>query len=61
MVQRAVDGIDGLQDFIKAKLPVGRMAIPEEIADAVIFSLSPRASFMTGSALVIDGGLLMGI
>ncbi|KAH7383970.1 putative short-chain dehydrogenase [Pyrenochaeta sp. MPI-SDFR-AT-0127] len=61
MVQRAVDGIDGLQDFIKAKLPIGRMAVPEEIADAVIFALSPRSSFMTGSALVIDGGLLMGI
>lgn len=61
MVERAVDGIAGLREFIKEKLPIGRMAVPEEIADAVIFTLSPRASFMTGSAFVIDGGLLMGI
>lgn len=61
MVQRAVDGIEGLQDFIKQKLPIGRMAVPEEIADAVVFALSPRGSFMTGSALLVDGGLLMGI
>lgn len=61
MVQRAIDGMEGLSDFIKTKLPIGRMAMPAEIADAVIFALSPRASFMTGSALVVDGGLLMGI
>lgn len=60
MVQRAVEGLDGLEDIIKKKLPIGRMAIPEEIADVVIFTLSPRGSFMTGSALVVDGGLLMG-
>jgi NAD(P)-dependent dehydrogenase (short-subunit alcohol dehydrogenase family) len=61
MVAKAVEGIDGLGDFIKSKLPIGRMALPEEIADTVIFALSPRSSFMTGSAIVVDGGLLMGI
>ncbi|GAP88226.1 putative NAD -binding protein [Rosellinia necatrix] len=61
MVQRAVDGMDGLADIIRDKLPIGRMAIPDEIADVVIFTLSPRGSFMTGSAVVVDGGLLMGI
>ncbi|KAF2177783.1 NAD(P)-binding protein [Zopfia rhizophila CBS 207.26] len=44
MVQRAVDGIEGLKDFIKEKLPIGRMAVPDEIADAVIFTLSPRVA-----------------
>ncbi|KAK7745565.1 hypothetical protein SLS53_003065 [Cytospora paraplurivora] len=61
MVQRAVDGIDGLGDYIKSKLPLGRLANPEEIADVVVFALSPRSSFMTGATLVVDGGLLINI
>lgn len=37
-------------------LPLGRTADPEEIADAVLFLASPRASFITGSTLHADGG-----
>jgi NAD(P)-dependent dehydrogenase (short-subunit alcohol dehydrogenase family) len=36
--------------------PLGRMADPEEIADAVMFVVSDQAGFMTGSDLAIDGG-----
>lgn len=36
----------------------GRVADPEEIADAVVFVSSPRASFMTGNEVVVDGGYL---
>jgi NAD(P)-dependent dehydrogenase (short-subunit alcohol dehydrogenase family) len=40
-----------------ARNPLGRMARPKEIAGGVVFLCSPTASFMTGSELVIDGGV----
>ncbi|MFF0492143.1 oxidoreductase [Nocardia sp. NPDC004068] len=36
--------------------PLGRDGQPDDIADAVLFLVSPRASWLTGSALVVDGG-----
>jgi len=41
--------------------PMGRMARPEEIADAVVFLSSARASFVSGANLVVDGTLTMRI
>ena len=40
-----------------AKNPTGRMGTPEEVADAIVFLASPRASFITGANLIIDGAL----
>ena len=39
-----------------AKLPLGRIAEPEEIAEAITWLLGPQASFMTGAAIPVDGG-----
>ncbi len=41
--------------------PLGRMARPEEIADAVVFLSSTRASFIAGANIVVDGTLTMRI
>jgi NAD(P)-dependent dehydrogenase (short-subunit alcohol dehydrogenase family) len=40
--------------------PVGRLGSPTEIAEAVVWMCSERASFMTGQSLVLDGGFLAG-
>jgi 3-oxoacyl-[acyl-carrier protein] reductase len=43
-------------DQIAARIPLGRLAEPDEIADAVVFLLSDRARFITGQVLGVDGG-----
>jgi NAD(P)-dependent dehydrogenase (short-subunit alcohol dehydrogenase family) len=47
-------------DDMAASHPVNRMAQPEEIAAAALYLASEEASFITGSALLIDGGLSVG-
>ncbi len=37
--------------------PMGRMGTPAEVANAVVFLASPRASFITGTNLIVDGAL----
>jgi NAD(P)-dependent dehydrogenase (short-subunit alcohol dehydrogenase family) len=43
-----------------AKRPLGRLGRPEEIAQAALYLASDRSSFVTGAALVVDGGGLAG-
>jgi len=45
-----------LLEDIQSKHPIGRLGKPEEIADAVVWLCSDKASFVTGHNMVIDGG-----
>ena len=42
-----------------AKIPMGRIGVPEDVAAAVAFLASPAASYVTGQALHVSGGLVM--
>jgi 3-oxoacyl-[acyl-carrier protein] reductase len=41
--------------------PVGRFGRPEEVADTALFLASARAGFVTGTNVVVDGGLTCGL
>jgi NAD(P)-dependent dehydrogenase (short-subunit alcohol dehydrogenase family) len=43
-----------------AQRPLGRIGTPEEIAKAALYLASDESSFVTGTALVVDGGGLAG-
>lgn len=49
-------GRDAIENYVRTKIPMQRWAKAEEIAEAILFLVSDRSSFMTGQALVIDGG-----
>jgi NAD(P)-dependent dehydrogenase (short-subunit alcohol dehydrogenase family) len=53
-----VDDIQKFRDSLARAHPIGRMADPREIAEVIAFLASDRASFMTGSIVTVDGGLM---
>jgi 3-oxoacyl-[acyl-carrier protein] reductase len=46
---------DGIADFVRRELPFGRFGTPEEVGHVVAFLASPRASWVSGASVVVDG------
>lgn len=50
--------VSGGEEKLTEMIPLGRLGETSEIADVVEYLLSPRSSYVTGSSLLVDGGLL---
>ena len=55
MVADRMTGADFAQRVL-SRIPLGRVGQPEEVAAAVLFAVSPAASLVTGSSILVDGG-----
>jgi NAD(P)-dependent dehydrogenase (short-subunit alcohol dehydrogenase family) len=58
LIEPALAAIPELEAQITAMAPVGRLGSPDEVAEAVTWLCSDAASFITGAALPVDGGLV---
>jgi NAD(P)-dependent dehydrogenase (short-subunit alcohol dehydrogenase family) len=56
MMDRFTGGTDEGRERVIAQEPIGRMGVPDEIADAVLWLSCDASSFVVGHALVVDGG-----
>jgi NAD(P)-dependent dehydrogenase (short-subunit alcohol dehydrogenase family) len=48
---------DGYMESQLARIPAGRIGDPPELAASVLFLVSPASAYITGTTLIIDGGL----
>jgi len=56
MMEQSIGNDKQLREALVALHPIGRAGKPEEIANAVVWLLSDKASFLTGHTLMVDGG-----
>ena len=56
-VRRLVDDVGESLDALRARQPMGRLGTTDEVAQAILYLASDAAAFVTGTGLVIDGGL----
>jgi NAD(P)-dependent dehydrogenase (short-subunit alcohol dehydrogenase family) len=56
MVDRLADGMNMKKDDLTTFHPIGRLGRVEEVAEAVLWMCSDKASFVTGHSMIVDGG-----
>lgn len=49
-----------MEKAIVSSLPMGRLAVVEEVADVVMFLCSPMSSYVNGASITMDGGMTVG-
>ncbi|HEY1920828.1 MAG TPA: SDR family oxidoreductase [Streptosporangiaceae bacterium] len=55
-----VTGSEAVRDAVNSVLPLHRPGAPEEIAEAILYAGSAKASYLTGQTITLDGGLMAG-
>jgi len=50
---------DAQRQALLARIPLGKLGAPQDVADAVAFLAGPRAGYITGATLHVNGGMLM--
>jgi 3-oxoacyl-[acyl-carrier protein] reductase len=50
---------EAAQKELQARIPLGRLGMPEDVAEVVAFLASPRAAYVTGQTWTVDGGMVM--
>ncbi|MBL8774756.1 MAG: SDR family oxidoreductase [Acidimicrobiales bacterium] len=56
MMQAFIGGDPGIEKMMKATVPTGELGRPEQVAEAVVWLCSDRASFVNGDTMLVDGG-----
>jgi 3-oxoacyl-[acyl-carrier protein] reductase len=51
--------IEAKREYYEGRIPIGRVAMPEEIADIAVFLGSKKADYLTGITIDATGGMLM--
>ena len=60
MFNRFAQTAENKANFLESYIPAKRMGMPEEIANAIVFIGSDKASYIVGASLAVDGGMLAG-
>jgi 3-oxoacyl-[acyl-carrier protein] reductase len=53
--------LEAAQEAARTSIPAGRLGSPEELAAAAVFLCSDPAAYITGTSLLVDGGLSRGV
>ncbi|KAI0404726.1 NAD(P)-binding protein [Xylaria palmicola] len=61
MIRGIIDQHPPFEQFITSQIPMGRMGLPEEIADVIVFLCSPKSSWINGANIVVDGAMTIGV